>query len=442
MSAIWRLALVGALSLVLMIPLAMVRGLVQERAQLKWHAEQAIEQRWSRAQTVTGPMLRVPVEQWRETNNGRRLFKSFRLLLPDELKAEASLDVAQRYYGIYQTPVYTAQLKFTGHFEPDSWVGIEGDVRWSEAQLVLPLSDVRGLQAATVAAGGIARELAPIPLTGRLRNAVGFSLDLLSAPGALRSEIVAFDFELALAGTKSLQFIPIGKQNQFSLQGNWGDPSFVGAYLPLQRQVDDDVFSASWRVLGLNRGFGQIVQDQDEATGLLMGAAFGVELFQPAGIYQQSERAVKYGMLFVALTFMGLFIFEALSRTRLHPVQYLLLGLALCTFYIVLLALSEHTGFGWAYLLAATALVGMIGGYTMAILPQRRQGIVCGGLLAGVYVLLYWLLISESYSLLVGALALLGMLGAIMYLTRQVDWFDLRTPVVRLNRSAASPLVD
>ena len=155
----------------------------------------------------------------------------------------------------------------------------------------------------------------------------------------------------------------------------------------------------------------------------LSAAAFGVALYQPAGVYQRNERAGKYGVLFIALTFVAFFLFEVLKKLRVHPVQYLLVGLALTTFYVVLLALSEQIGFGFAYLIAAVAVVAIVAGYAGAVLRARRAGLILGAALALVYALLYGLIVSEQYSLLMGALALLAVVAALMYLTRKVDWY-------------------
>jgi inner membrane protein len=155
----------------------------------------------------------------------------------------------------------------------------------------------------------------------------------------------------------------------------------------------------------------------------LATAEFGVSLYQPASVYQQNERAGKYGILFVALTFVAFFLFEILRKLRVHAVQYLLVGVALTTFYVVLLALSEQIGFAWAYLAAASTVVVLIGGYAAAVLRARRAGILLGCVIAVVYALLYGLVVSEQYSLLMGSVALLAVVGALMYLTRKVDWY-------------------
>jgi len=179
-------------------------------------------------------------------------------------------------------------------------------------------------------------------------------------------------------------------------------------------------------VLELNRGFGQSWDEEDASSQRVAPAAFGVTLYQPASVYQRNERASKYGVLFIALTFVAFFLFEVLRQLRVHPVQYLLIGVALCTFYLLLLALSEQVGFGLAYALASAVVALLIGGYAAAVLATRRAGLLLGGSLALVYGLLYGLVVSEQYSLLIGAFALLAVVALLMYLTRRVDWYGER----------------
>ena len=159
----------------------------------------------------------------------------------------------------------------------------------------------------------------------------------------------------------------------------------------------------------------------------VLAAAFGFELVVPANVYQRSERSAKYGILFIAVTFLGFFVFETVAGARLHPIQYLFVGIGLCCFYLVLLALSEHVGFAMAYLLADMALIAIIGGYCSAIMGHRRYGLMVGSLMGLIYLLLYWLVISEAYSLLVGSIFLLVLLGLAMYLTRNIDWYNVNS---------------
>ncbi len=425
MGTMWRVAGGLTLVLVMMIPLSLVGGLVTERQSQQYQAKAAIEQRWSRAQAVGGPMIVVPLARWQETGKTRKRVVDQQMILPRRLDLHGALSIEERYYGIYKTPVYTSSLKLSGHFDLFDLSAGDGEYLWSRAQIVLPISDVRGLrEAAVVKVAGNERTLEPASRLGGELPAVGFTIDL--SPFAPGGAVTRFDYqiELTLAGSSRLAFLPLAEQTTVELVGPWSSPSFTGQYLPLERTVDSATgFRARWSVMALNRQFGQVVKETAHWPSVLAASAFGVELFQPVSVYQQTERAIKYGILFVAFTLMGFFIAEVLTGLRLHPVQYLLLGAALCLFYLLLLALSEHIGFGWAYWVATMALALIIGGYSGAILQSRRRGAFTTMVISVLYGLLYWLVISENYSLLAGSLALTALLAMVMYLTRHVDWF-------------------
>jgi inner membrane protein len=282
---------------------------------------------------------------------------------------------------------------------------------------------VRGIRRASALRIGAA-ELAFGPdgggVAGIAAIAAPFPLDAASL-----AQPLPFAFELALAGSERLAALPLARQTDVAMRGSWPDPGFDGAFLPAERKVDADGFSASWQVLDLNRRIAQRWSERESGSLALADSAFGVGLVQSASPYQQNVRAGKYGVLFIALTFVAFFLFEVLRGLRVHPVQYMLVGLALCTFYVALLALSEQAGFATAYVIAAGASVAMVGGYAAAVLAQRRAGWMLGGLLGMIYALLYGLVSSEDHALLMGALALLATVALLMYLTRGVDWYAL-----------------
>ena len=419
----FRVLGIGLLALLMLIPLVQVQSLVGERRGLEQEARLKIGERWGGEQIVGGPVLVVPVRTAVHHDKGFSHVDVDHFVLPETLRIEGAFDTERRSYGIYETPVYTADLRISGRFGGAAFDAIRadgGEVQWQAAVLRVPIADVRGIR--SVSALRIdGRELAFGPggdISGMTATEVVWPMD-----GQRGDAAAEFAFELRLAGTAVLQFLPLARQTEVSIGSAWPDPGFVGAFLPATRDTAESGFRAHWQVLDLNRQFGQ-----HWASGnapMLEPSAFGVELYQPVGTYQRNERAGKYGILFVAMSFVALFLFDALGRWRVHPVQYLLVGVALCTFYVVLLALSEQVGFGPAYLVAAGAVAVMIGGYAVAAARSRRAGIALGGLLAFVYALLYGLVVSEQYSLLMGAIALLVSIGLLMYLTRRVDWYAL-----------------
>jgi inner membrane protein len=231
-----------------------------------------------------------------------------------------------------------------------------------------------------------------------------------------------FNFSLNLKGSERIQFIPVGKTTNLDLTSSWAHPSFTGEFLPDQRGVSPDGFQAHWTVFHLNRNIAQTWIDNNSA---MEDWAFGVQLFLPADEYQQATRSAKYAILFIVLTFALFFLMEVSGKQRVHPIQYLLVGLALCIFYILLISISEHIGFTWSYLVSALAVIGMVGLYSKSVLPGKKQGLAVGGNVAVLYGYLYFILQLQDYALLIGSLGLFAILSLIMYFTRNFDWYAI-----------------
>jgi inner membrane protein len=417
---------VGMLAILMLIPLLQVQSLVGERRGLESDARQNIAARWGGSQTVGGPVLVVPVRRQVQSEKGWSSSEELRFVLPERLEVKGNLTTEIRRYGIYATPIYTATLGFSGHFRDDSLAALSRDgaePQWAQAVLRVPIADVRGIRRlSSLTLDGVEAAFGPGAegVGGLAATEARWSIN---PPGVAPTH--GFSFDMRLAGTAELSFLPMARQTEVSLAGSWPDPSFAGAFLPENHTDSAGGFDAHWQVLDLNRNFAQQGLLAELNNFGLQQSAFGVELYQPVGNYQRNERAGKYGILFIALSFVALFLFEALGRWRVHPVQYMMVGLALCTFYVVLLALSEQIGFAWAYAIAASTVVTIIAGYAAAASRSRRAGGVLGALLILVYVLLYGLVISEQYSLLMGAIALLAAITALMYLTRRIDWYGV-----------------
>jgi inner membrane protein len=356
--------------------------------------------------------------------------ESTELLLADQLVVEAKMAPQVRKYGIYSTPVYEAEIRMSGRFLARDLLALgpaaseaqgstdEGFL-FRRAELRLPVADVRGIRRiSTLRIDGAEYTFGPSSSGVGVLRTISLPIDVSKWSDGVHE----FKLDLTLPGTASLHFLPLARHTEAGMTAPWANPSFNGAFLPAEHNVSPQGFDARWQVLDLNRSYGQHWQEESRAVDAA-SAAFGVSLYQPADVYQRNERAGKYGVLFISLTFVAFFLFEVLKRLRVHPVQYLLVGLALTTFYVVLLAFSEQIGFAFAYLFAATAVVLLVGGYAAAVLRAKRAGWVLAGTLAFVYALLYGLVISEQYSLLMGAVALLVVVAALMFLTRKVDWY-------------------
>ena len=418
---------IGVLALLMTIPLMQVRELVRERQQLREGAIAQIAQGWGGRQVLGGPVLVVPTVRQvaSEGQAAPRWQAGSERMLADALKLDVAMAVETRSYGIYAAPVFVATVKLDAQFRAGDLAQFRraSNATWQgdKAELRLAVGDLRGLQEVSELRvnGQPARFESSAERLGPWPNVV-VPIDL----DALGDRPIEVRITLKLAGTEALQLLPLARSTDVAMRAPWCDPSFVGAALPLEHAIDAHGFSAHWHLLDLNRSYGQHWTDADsDMTAALQASVFGVQLYQPVDVYQRNVRAGKYGLLFIAMTFVAFFLFEVLKRLRVHPVQYLLVGAALATFYVVLLALSEQIGFGPAYALAAAAVVVLVGGYAMAVLRARRAGVLLGGVLGLIYAMLYGLIAAEQYALLVGALVLLAVVGLMMFLTRRIDWY-------------------
>jgi len=414
---------IAALALAMLIPLAQVNQLVGERESRAREATRKIAERWGAQQLVGAPVLVVPVRWQVKKDKEWTTVEEWEYVLADRVSITGKIDPDLRSYGIYQTAVYTASISVEGRFVAADLAALATpgiEPQWARAELRLPVADVRGIRQVSALHFG-ERELAFRPSGAGISN-----VGAISAPASLDAAKIAdtlpFSVTLTLAGTERFAVLPLARQTDLHLSSAWPDPGFDGAFLPASHHVGASGFDADWQVLDLNRRLAQHWRESD-APAALGETSFGITLTQPAGSYQQNVRAGKYGVLFIALTFVAFFLFEVLRGLRVHPVQYLLIGLALCTFYVVLLALSEQVGFGPAYAIAAACVVAMIGGYAGVVLAAKRAGVMLGALVAVIYGLLYGLVVSEDYALLMGSFALLAAVAATMYLTRRVDWY-------------------
>lgn len=427
-SVTFKAALIGVIVLLLLIPLAMLRSVVTERAGLREQAYQRVAEGWGGKLTVGGPMLIVPTERKVVIENKERMVRSDVYLLPAKLDADVTvkLDPQPRYVGIYAVPVYLSTVRLQGEFDFTSLQPLleQPDVTylWSQSRLRLPISSVRSLreiQQATFAGQRVK--------LGPAGPGVYVGIEARVDLSQLRQQATAaFDFGTVVAGSRAVSMLPLGSTTTVSMSADWPHPSFHGVFLPSERTINEQGFEARWQVLELNRSYGQVWQEGEVGDDALRQSAFGVTLFQPVDIYQRGERAVKYAVLFIALTFLTFFAWEQVTRNRLHPLQYLLVGLALSMFYLLLIALSEHIAFAIAYVTAASALVLLIGVYLAGALRSAWRGTIAGGAMSLVYGLLYMLVLSEDYSLLLGSIILFAALAAVMLATRRIDWYRLK----------------
>ncbi len=466
-----KMIVIGALSLALLIPLGMVSNLIQERAARQSEVIEEIAAQTSDAQTLVGPLLVLPwkrralrkevVDVWQtcgaeqsdepavvalakaacmkaEKKPGetvavpiereREYFQDGELVVPPEkLDVHTVLDVGSRYRGIYAARVWRADdVALEGAFAVDlGALRDDANVTFGEGYVVLGVRDPRGLpRSPTLEWGKKAIAVQP----GNPQRWLGQGVHA-PLPGfdPRKTPRVPYAIHFELAGTSSVSVVPVGRDTTVAMASNWQHPSFDGRMLPAERTVGDAGFDAAWRTSFFAADLGGAIAGKE--AGPLMASAFGVRLLEPINPYQQTERATGYGFLFVALTFAAFFLFEQLAGLRIHPMQYALVGAALATFYLLLVAVSEHVPFADAYLAAAGACVALCSFYVRYVLGGWLRGSGFGAGLAGRYGALFAVLQSEDHALLLGAGLCFAVLAAAMVLTRKVDWYALQTAV-------------
>lgn len=427
-SSLVKVAGIGVLILVLLIPLAMTRDVIHDRSRVHDEAKNEIMRSWGGSQLVSGPILVVPyVRVHVDPYMDRTEYPGEVYFLPEELSFDTELETEIRYRGIHEVPVYTANMTVSGRFiAPDmSNLGLdETDIEWQRAYIALPVSDARAIRNApeiSIAGQSIRFEAGGTPIPGFAPQIVAKLADTLDE--TVRSAAIHFSIDLDVGGTGSLQFLPIGDLTSVEIRSPWPSPSFSGQHLPATRAVRADGFEATWRVASLSRALPARWTSKNFQTDASQTSAFGVDLFMPVGLYQLSDRATKYGILFIGLTFVTYFLFEVLVRLRLHPLHYLLVGFGNVLFYLLLLSFSEHVGFGGAYLVSSLASTSLVGTYSSSILGSRQRAMLVAAMLVCLYGFLYLTLNAESYAMLAGSIGLWLSLALVMYLTRNIDWY-------------------
>jgi inner membrane protein len=434
-SQLLRLFVLAVLALLLQIPVSMIGSLVNERQERNDAAVAEVSSKWGEAQSITGPVLVVPyTRRWTEDPGGRSIARTETrnaILLPDQLMIHGTMKSEVRRRGIFSVPVYRLGLQVEGEFTNprlDELRVAPGDVDWGRAHLAVGVSDTRAIQEeATLTWNG--RRIDFLPGTGGfVEGGTGIHAPVAIADTTQR---IRFGFPLELNGSLRVDVVPFARTTALELTGDYPHPSFQGKWLPTERTVSEHAFTARWSVPFLGRGYPQAWSSDSSMAATIAASRFGVELVNPVDHYHMASRSVKYAFLFILLTFATLWLIEVLAGVRVHPIQYLMLGCALCLFYLLELALSEHLGFPVAYALASVAVIGMVGGYSLAILRRASRAVIVAAGVALLYGYLYLLLMNEDYALLIGSVGLFVILGAIMFVTRRVDWFTVGRPLVR-----------
>ena len=422
-----KAVVIAFLILLLLIPMFMIEDMISERGRTQTDAIAEVGQKWSLAQTITGPYINLKYPITQEDNGTKKVTMGNVTLLPDELSIDGQLSTEILRRGIYKVNVYQSELVIKGFFSSEELRKSNVDMdalQYQRAAICLNLTDMRGLSEQVSITLNDSVYMFEPGMDGRGIESMGVHaiVDL----SALKDDRkLPYEMKIKLKGSQSIYFTPLGKTTRVALKANWNTPSFDGNYLPEKREITEKDFSAQWQVLNLNRNYPQVfINYQNASIKDIQNSNFGVNLKMPVEQYQQSMRSTKYAILIILLTFTVIFFTEIMEKTRIHALQYLLVGLALCLFYSLLLSMSEHIGFSMAYLVASVLTIMLVGGYMLGIIKRKKPAFIMAGLLSALYIYVFILIQLETFALLAGSLGLFVILAMVMYFSKKIDWYN------------------
>jgi len=441
-----RFIIVGLLILLMFIPVLFVGDIIDARADYNRSTRSNVGNEWGGRQSLSGPVLIIPVEEtvmvrekrevldpdtgiqkldgndkpiFRYVNVQKVLRRAPVYLYPGAFEANIDTQTQERHRGIFNVPVYSAEAELNFDFPTETAADALVDdevLLWDAAELHVSVTSNRALRgAAKLQAADTELQMEPRALND---NRIGG----VRAPTGDPRKHDAYTLTLDFNGAETLSIAPVGRDSKISYTSDWPHPSFYGAFLPDGHDITDDGFKASWSIPHLARPLPQLSrEDQDYVAR--QSTSFGVELYQPNDFYQKSYRAARYGILFIGLSFLTIFLIEGQAKRPTHPVQYILVGLVQSTFFLLMLALAEQMGFGMAYLISAGATVSLITAFGAMALKLGKRALVLGLLLTVLYGVLYLILRSADYALLAGSLLTFGAIAGTMFATRNENWY-------------------
>ena len=425
----WKITTLIGCIVLLSLPLMMVRELINERADYRSEVVDAIEQSTSGSQKLAGPLIAIPItetltrmENQKEVNYQRNWVYYW---LPESLAVTGKQTVESRRVGIYSGQVWHNVLQIKASFDPLRLAALrKTNIVLGQPRLVVSVGDARGIGAihAPEVNGNV---LSVEPGLGISGDGAGIHMPMPAL--AEDNKPLEIAFSLDLNGTGEFSLVPLGRNSELQLTSNWPHPGFLGSFLPTQREVSAAGYRAHWQSSWFANDMGSYFKDDMEIPWSRL-PAFSADVMSLADQYQLTDRATKYAILLIGLTFMAFFVFESLTRRPLHPMQYLLVGLSLVLFYLVLLALSEHIGFTAAWLASSLSGAVMNGIYLQAVLRGWRNSLLFVAALLLLDGVMWFLLHSEDSALLLGTGVLALALSVLMFLTRRVDWYALSLP--------------
>jgi inner membrane protein len=416
-----KIVVLAFLGLLLLIPLEMIKSIIRERQKNAEEVKKEIAIQWAGQQIITGPVLNIPVRIFPSKKELEPSVSVFHLM-PEYLSIKADIQTEKRHRSIYQAVVYTADLNITGNFAiPEMNTDGNSEILWKEAYFTMGISDNRGLKGMVLLKTDTGNlEATPgLKDTDLFNTGISFPADL-----TLRDKKLSFSESFKLSGSEGLSFTPIGKTTDVVISSKWSSPGFKGNFLPVERLINESGFNAKWLVTNLNRNFPQTWSGKAYNP---VNDSFGVDFILSVDHYQKSLRSAKYGILFIALTFLALIFSELAFKEKIHVFQYIMVALGLVLFFSLLNSLSEYIGFNFAYLVSASSMIFLITYFLMKLLKKRFTVYMISGLLVLLYAFIFILLSLNDFAYLAGNIGLFVLLAVIMMLTVKLDLFKNQT---------------
>ncbi len=453
-----KMFIVGFLTLILLIPLSYVEDLINERQDRQESVVNEINDKWGEEVLLYGPILEVPyltyTEVIKENSKTKTVYTertshmNYAYFFPATLDATSTLSPEIKHRNIYNSVVYSGNMSLKGKFSKPDFKELsvsESDVLWSQARIIVKTSNLKGItNQVAIKINNITYPFIPkYSGTNNDNNNESYtykdnydyrdnhnyyednsltmnSLESKTLDTSIVNKPFLFNLDIQVNGSEQLRIIPVGQVTQMEIKSQWKDPSFIGNYLPYNKDKQTAKgFDAKWKVLNINRPFPQVFTNEIPD---LQNYAFGVNLMIPVDQYQQSTRSVKYGYLVIALTFLIFFLIQSISKIDIHPFQYLMIGLALVMFYTLLISISEHSNFLPAYLISGVSVIALISIYSRSILKKWKFSIFIATSLTALYSFIYIIIQLENYALLVGSIGLFLILATVMFVSRKIDW--------------------
>lgn len=476
-----KIMTIVVITLILLLPTALISSLIRDRENIRNNALIEVYSKQGQNQDIAGPVLYVPIEAEKYIEETKTYYKEiidYARFLPNQLNIKGNVDTEILYRGIYEFAVYTGEFSIDGIFEnlnddnldyayvnsmnnntyynkynnsntydqkttmaenskPKNFDMYNKKLLWEQAIVQIGISDMVGLKEAvnlkwndkeySFSSGVKLKDITPSGLT----TFVNFDLKVDDETGNYiyknSQDNAKFSYNLKFKGSKELKFIPLGKETNVKLESDWSDPSFIGAFLPENRQVSES-FKANWKILDLNRNYPQKWVGEIN-NSIINDSKFGVDFLIPVDTYKETTRSVKYAILFIGLTFIVFFIVEVMNKKRIHPIQYIFVGMSLVLFYLLLVSISEHINFGLAYIISSIAIMLTIGLYSLSVFGGKKFSIIIATQIGSLYALMYVLLVNQNYSLLLGSIMLFIILVLGMYFTRNINWYNVEEEV-------------